>query len=86
VRLVLGEAVMIGLLGGLLGIVATTIAFRGGVQLTPGPGKLLQAVQVSKLEMVVGLLTSIMIPLTGALPSALLSMRMPLVDALRDTA
>jgi cell division protein FtsX len=86
VRLMLGEVMIVGLVGGVLAVGVTWFLFRNGVQLTPGASKLLQAVTISPLAMIVGLVVSILIPLAGALPSALISIRVPLVSALRDTA
>jgi len=84
--LILGESVLIGLIGGALAIALTAFIFRGGIQLTPGEVQLLEPVKIGKLGMLVGVITSVVVPLIGALPSALGSIRIPLVKALRDSA
>lgn len=86
IRVVLAEAVLIGIIGGLVSVVVTAILLRNGVQLTPGTDRLLQKVSLTPFAIGCGLLTSVLIPLAGALPAALSSVRRPLVDALRDTA
>ena len=85
VRMLLTEAVLIGVAGGVLAVIVMSLLFSGGVQLTPGSSKLLQAVHIGPTGIVIGLITSILIPLAGALPSALATVRTPLVVALRDS-
>ncbi|MDB4956960.1 MAG: hypothetical protein JWO36_4529 [Myxococcales bacterium] len=86
VRLMLSESAIIGLAGGLLAVVLCSLLFRGGVQLTPGDSQLLKPVEIGRLGIAFGLITSVLVPIAGALPSALAALRMPLVKALRDTA
>jgi putative ABC transport system permease protein len=85
-RLVVSEAMLIGLIGGVLAIAICAIAFRDGVQLTPGQAGLLPPVTVVVPGVVVGLIVALVVPLLGALPAAWTSLRTPLVQALRDTA
>jgi putative ABC transport system permease protein len=85
-RMLLTEAVLVGLVGGVIAILVMKYVV-GPVQLTPGnTGAIFKAITVSPLGMAAGLLISILVPLLGALPSAIASLRMPLVQALRDAA
>jgi len=77
----LGEAMLVGLAGGVIAIVLAYVAFNG-VQLMPGAT--LKPVEIGTVGIVVGILTSILVPLAGALPSVYASTRTPLIDALRD--
>jgi putative ABC transport system permease protein len=86
IRVVLAEAVLIGIIGGVVSVIVTILLLRNGVQLTPGTDRLLQKVTLTPFAIGCGLLTSVLIPLAGALPAALSSVRRPLVEALRDTA
>jgi cell division protein FtsX len=86
VRLMLSEAMFVGVVGGALSIVLTTLLLGGGVQLTPGQSKLLQAVEIGWQGIACGVLTSILVPLAGAFPSVMIAVRTPLVESLRDTA
>jgi putative ABC transport system permease protein len=86
IRMLLVEAVLVGVIGGLLAVAVMSLVFSGGVQLTPGSSKLLQAVEIGVPGIICGLIASVVIPLAGALPSALATVRTPLVVALRDSA
>lgn len=86
VRLLLSETMLVGLIGGVLAIIVCSVVFRHGVQLTPGEAQLLPPVTLGWPGMAAGIAASIIVPLIGALPSALASVRTPLVEALRDTA
>lgn len=86
VRLLLSESVVVGIVGGLLAVAVTALVLRGGMQLTPGADRLLQKVTLSWFSVGCGLVVSILVPLAGALPAAVAAVRMPLVEALRDTA
>ena len=86
VRLLLGEVMIVGLVGGVLAIAITWFVFRNGVQLTPSAVQLLAPVTVGGAGIVAGVIASIVVPLAGALPSTLASVRVPLVQALRDSA
>lgn len=77
----LSEAVLIGVIGGLFAVAITYFAFTG-MQLIPGAT--LKPVEIGTTGIVAGILTSILVPLAGAVPSVYASMRMPLIDALRD--
>ena len=83
---ILAEAAVIGLAGGLLSIVVTKLLIGDGIQLTPGTARLLQEVTLTPTAMICGLVMALVVPLAGALPATIASMRMPLVDALRDAA
>lgn len=83
-RLLLGEAVLVGLAGGLVALVVVWYAFRNGVQLTPNEINQIKPVTIGLGGAVAGLIASILVPLAGALPAAISAMRRKLVDALRD--
>jgi putative ABC transport system permease protein len=83
---ILAESALIGLVGGVIAIAVTWLAVGDGVQLTPGIARLLQDVTLTPFSMGCGLVISVMIPVAGALPAAIASIRTPLVDALRDAA
>lgn len=85
-RLLLSEAMLVGLAGGLCAAALCYLIFRDGVQLTPGVEQLLPPVTLGLAGLVAGIVVSVAVPLAGALPSALASMRTPVVEALRDTA
>lgn len=85
-RGLLGEVTLVGVTGGLVATLVMTMVFHGGVQLAPDGSLFLQAVEVTPLAVVSGLLTSLVVPVLGALPSAWSALRMPLSDALRDSA
>jgi putative ABC transport system permease protein len=80
--LLISEAVLVGLFGGLLAVATMFLAFRGGVQLTPKD--LLPPATMGSIAIAAGLAMSVLVPLLGALPSALGAVRVPLVDGLRD--
>ena len=80
--LLISEAVLVGLFGGLLAVATMFLAFRGGVQLTPKD--LLPPATMGSIAIAAGLAMSVLVPLLGALPSALRAVRVPLVDGLRD--
>lgn len=84
--LVVSEAMLVGLIGGVLAIAVCAVAFRGGVNLTPGQTGLLPPVTVVVPGVVAGLIVALVVPLIGALPAAWTSLRTPLVQALRDSA
>jgi len=87
VSLLLSEAVLVGLIGGVIAVVLCTIAFRNGLKLTPGHEiEPLPPVKMQLSGIIAALVVSVVVPLAGALPAALKSMRIPLVDALRDHA
>ncbi|HTL33410.1 MAG TPA: ABC transporter permease [Kofleriaceae bacterium] len=87
VRLLLSEAVLLGLIGGIIAIVINVIVFRNGVQLAPGHDvEPLPPVRIGLPGIIAALVVSLVVPLAGALPAALKSVRTPLGEALRDTA
>lgn len=85
-RSLLGETALVGVAGGLVAVAITMWLFRGGVQLAPGDSLFLQAVEITPTAIAGGLMTSVLVPLAGALFPALAALRMPLNDALRDSA
>lgn len=84
--LLLAEALIVGVVGGLIAILVTWFTFRNGVQLTPGATQVLGPVTLGTSGIIAGIITSILLPIVGTLPSALAAMRISVVDALRDTA
>jgi len=82
-RFMLGEAVLVGFVGGLVAAAITVLAVGKGIQLAPGSG-VLRPVQIGLVGLVAGLVTSVVVPLVGALPSALAAVRAPLAEALRE--
>ena len=82
--LAIGQAVLIGLVGGLLAAAVTWTLFRNGVQLAPGEVAFLKPVKIGLPGIVAGLLAAVAIPFAGALPAAVKAARMPLATALRD--
>ena len=80
-KIMLAEAMLVGLVGGLVAVAITYFAFNG-VQLMAGTT--LKPVEIGTTAIVAGILTSILVPLAGALPSVVASIRTPLIDALRD--
>lgn len=86
VRLMLGEAVLVGLAGAAIAIAIMLTVLHSGVQLTPGADRLLQKVTLSPFGIGCGVAIAILVPLIGALPASLAAVRRPLVDALRETA
>jgi len=85
-RLVVTEAMLVGLIGGVLAVAICAVAFRDGVRLTPGQTGLLPPVTVALPGVIAGFIVALVVPLLGALPAAWASLRTPLVQALRDTA
>jgi putative ABC transport system permease protein len=85
-RLILAESLVIAVVGAAIAFAVTSLWFRGGVQLTPGNAKLLSAITIGPVAASAGLLACVAIAFVGSLPSALTAVRMPLVDALRDSA
>jgi putative ABC transport system permease protein len=82
--LAVGQAIVIGLVGGLVAAAIAWTLFRDGVQLAPGEVAFLKPVKIGWPGIVVGLLASVLIPFAGALPAAVKAARLPLADALRD--
>jgi ABC-type lipoprotein release transport system permease subunit len=82
-RVLVSEAVLVGLAGGVCATAVCYALFGKGVELTTA---VLPPVAPSPWGVGAGLLVSVVVPLIGALPPALASSRMPLVVALRDTA
>jgi putative ABC transport system permease protein len=82
-RFMLGEAMLVGLVGGLVAAAITVLAVGKGIQIAPGQA-VLRPIQIGLLGLVCGLVTSVVVPLIGALPSALAAVRAPLVEALRE--
>lgn len=82
----LGEAVLVGLIGGVIGVAAVYLAIGDGFSLTGPAADVIGAVQLSPIGVVAGLLTSVLVPIAGALPATIASIRQPLVSALRDNA
>jgi putative ABC transport system permease protein len=82
-RQLVGEAVLVGLIGGVVGIAIVWFAFRGGVQLTPSG---MPPTTIGWFAMACALAVAVAVPLIGSIPSALSAVRTPLVDGLRDTA
>ena len=80
-RQLVGEAVLVGLVGGVVGMLVAWFAFRGGVQLTPSG---MPPTTIGLSAFLGGAIISIAVPLIGAVPSARAAVRMPLVDGLRD--
>ena len=83
VRLLVSEAVLVGLIGGIIAAVVVMILFGKGFGFATNA---LPSAPLSPIAIGVGLLVSVTIPLIGALPSALAAVRRPLVDGLRETA
>jgi ABC-type lipoprotein release transport system permease subunit len=87
-RLFVGEALIVGLVGGIVAIVVLTLLTGSGFKLGSAalsqPG-LFQAVKMGWFAMACGIVTSIVVPLAGALPSAIAAVRTPLVEGLRDS-
>lgn len=85
---VLAEAILVGVIGGIIGIVGVYLvvgsdgfALSGAVQ-----ANVLGNVQITMPGVLAGLATAILVPLAGALPAIIASNRVPLVTALRDSA
>jgi ABC-type lipoprotein release transport system permease subunit len=83
-RLLVSEAVVVGLVGALIAVGAVLLAFRGGLQLAPPD--LLAPAKIGIASIIAGIAVGIVVPLLGAVPSALSAIRVPLVDGLRDNA
>jgi ABC-type lipoprotein release transport system permease subunit len=83
VRLLVSEAVLVGLLGGIVAAAIVMFVFGDGFGFAT---KALPTAPVSPIAIGVGLLVAITIPMIGALPAAIASVRRPLVDGLRETA
>jgi putative ABC transport system permease protein len=83
--LMLSETIVVGLFGGLLGVGASVLLFRHGLPL-PGGSSLQINPTLGIAPIAAGILVSILVPIAGALPAVLASVRTPLVDALRDDA
>ncbi len=83
VRLLVSEAVLVGLIGGIIAAAVVMVAFRDGFGFAT---KLLPTAPLSPIALGVGLLVAITIPMIGALPSALAAVRRPVVEGLRETA
>lgn len=83
-RLLVSEAVLVGLIGGAVAMLIIWFVFRNGVQLTPRG--MLPPTTIGRVAVLCGLAISIVVPLFGSIPSARRSVRMPLVDGLRDSA
>jgi putative ABC transport system permease protein len=79
----IAEAVLVGVVGGVVGMLVAWFAFRNGVQLTPTG---MPPTTIGVFALSCGLLISIFVPLLGAIPSARAAVRTPLVDGLRDAA
>jgi putative ABC transport system permease protein len=85
-RMMLGEAVLVGVIGAVIAIIVIRLVFADGLHMTIGTDKLFEAVKLTPFAMGVGLVTAVLVTLAGALPAALASVRTPLVKALRDNA
>lgn len=85
-RLLLGETMLVGIIGGVAAIALTWFVFRNGILLTVGPERLLGDVKITPFAMAVGAALSLLVPMSGALPSTVASIRTPLGVALRDGA
>ena len=83
IRLLVSEAVLVGLIGGIIAAVVVVLVFGDGFGFAT---KALPTAPLSPIAIAAGLLVSITIPVIGALPAALASVRRPLVDGLRETA
>jgi ABC-type lipoprotein release transport system permease subunit len=83
-RLLVSEAVVVGFAGAVIAVAVVTLAFRNGVQLAPPD--LLQPAKIGIASIIAGLAVGILVPLLGAVPSALSAVRVPLVEGLRDNA
>jgi putative ABC transport system permease protein len=82
-RLLVSEAVLVGLTGGIVVIGIMLIVFRNGAQLMASS---YPATKFGPTAVAIGLAVSIMVPLIGTLPSSLAAIRVPLVEGLRQTA
>jgi putative ABC transport system permease protein len=82
-RLLVSEAVLIGVVGGLVGVIITYLAFRAGMRLTP---KEIPPAKLDAISIAAGMAVAVIVPLLGSLPSALAAVRVPLVDGLRESA
>lgn len=83
---ILAESALVGLIGAVIAIAVTWLVIGDGIQLTPGVARLLQDVKLTPFSIAVGLALALLIPVAGALPATIASIRTPLVDALRDAA
>jgi putative ABC transport system permease protein len=84
-RMLLAEGLLVGLAGALIAVVVTTVAFRGGIQLTPGEITQLKPTHVTLVGAIGGIAMALLVVLAGTLLPAIRAVRTPLVDALRDT-
>lgn len=82
----LAQPLFLGLLGGALGMAITRLVVGDGLKLTNNAQEALKPIQLTQVGVIAGLAIAILVPLLGALPSAYLAVRRPLVDALRETA
>lgn len=85
-RLLVGESLVVSLIGGGVAIVVMWFVFRNGLQLTEGQAGLVEPVQMSVFAIACGVLAAIAIPLTGTLVPAIAAARQPVVEGLRDGA
>jgi putative ABC transport system permease protein len=82
-RLLVGEAILVGVIGGLIATGIMVVLFKDGFGFAT---RALPSAPLSPIAIGAGLLVSILIPMIGALPSAIAAVRRPLVDGLRETA
>lgn len=84
--MLVGESLVVSLIGGAVAIVVVWFAFRNGVQLIKGQLSLVKPVTIDPIAIACGAATAIVVPLAGSLAAALGAARQPLAQGLRDTA
>jgi putative ABC transport system permease protein len=82
---ILAEVVIIGMLSAAVTVVALRACFPSGLTLG-NENSIVAKTPIGAVAIAIGIATSILVPVIGALPSALLSLRTPLAKALRDAA
>jgi ABC-type antimicrobial peptide transport system permease subunit len=83
--LVIGEVLVVGLAGAALAALVILGLFPSGFQLS-NDQTVLQSVKLGPLGIACGFAIALVVPLLGALPSAITTVRLRLVDSLRDSA
>jgi len=84
--MLIGESLVVSIIGGAIAIAVVWFAFRNGVQLTKGSISLVRPVHMDAIAIACGAAAAILVPLAGALLPALGATRVELAQGLRDTA
>jgi len=84
--MLIGESLVVSILGGAVAVAAMWFAFRNGVTLTKGQLSLIKPVRMDELAIAAGALTAVVVPLAGTLAPALGASRQALAQGLRDSA